>query len=179
MYLFSGCVRGECIKPDVCRCGFGYVGSNCTIQCECNGHSDCAGPDRLTECLSCKNNTQGSQCQRCKLFYVGNPVDHGQCIPCSDYCNGHAQVCVEKYDNEPFDALSILNDPNTNLMQNDGPLSDAYCINCMDNTTGPTCSGCLSGHFRGSSDNRDPCRQVLYFKYGFILFSINYIINLI
>jgi len=154
----QGCVRGECIKPDVCRCGFGYVGSNCTIQCECNGHSDCAGPDRLTECLSCKNNTQGPQCQRCKLFYVGNPVDHGQCVPCSDYCNGHAQVCVDKYDTEPFDALSILNDPNTNLMQDDGPLSDAYCINCMDNTTGPTCSGCLSGHFRGSNDNRDPCR---------------------
>lgn len=75
-------------------------------------------------------------------------------------------MCVDKYDTEPFDALSILNDPNTNLMQNDGPLSDAYCINCMDNTTGPTCSGCLPGHFRGSNDNRDPCRQVSYFIYG-------------
>lgn len=156
--LFLGCVRGECIKPDVCRCGFGYVGSNCTIQCECNGHSDCAGPDRLTECLSCQNNTQGSQCQRCKPLYVGNPVDHGKCIPCSDYCNGHAHICVEKFDNDPFDTSNIMNDPNTILMQNDGPLSDAYCINCMDNTTGPTCSGCLSGHFRGSKDNRDPCR---------------------
>ncbi|XP_050427055.1 multiple epidermal growth factor-like domains protein 8 [Adelges cooleyi] len=154
----QGCVRGECVKPDVCQCGFGYVGSNCTIQCECNGHSNCAGPDRLTECLSCQNNTQGPQCQRCKPLYVGNPIDHGQCVPCSEYCNGHSRVCVEKIESDPFDSMGYINNQNNGLIQNDGPLADAYCINCMDNTTGPRCSGCLLGHFRGSSDERDPCR---------------------
>lgn len=89
-------------------------------------------------------------------------MDHGQCIPCSDYCNGHAHTCVEKLDTGLSDTLNIMNDPNTILMQNDGPLSDAYCINCLDNTTGPTCSGCLPGHFRGSTDKREPCRQVLH-----------------
>lgn len=79
-------------------------------------------------------------------------MNHGKCIPCSEYCNGHAHLCLKKFDTEPIDTLSIIN----------GPLSDAYCINCMDNTTGPTCSGCLSGHFRGSNDYRDPCRQVPY-----------------
>lgn len=156
--MYLGCVKGKCIKPDVCHCNFGYVGSNCTIQCECNGHSDCAGPDRLTECLSCKNNTQGSQCQRCKTLYVGNPVNHGKCIPCSVYCNGHANICVEKFDAEPFDILNI---------RNDGPLSDAHCIGCMDNTTGQKCAGCLTGHFRGSKDFQDPCRQI-YFNFNLL-----------
>lgn len=91
-------------------------------------------------------------------YYVGNPVNHGQCIPCSDYCNGHAHRCVDKFDTERYDVQSN-NDLNSAPPKN-GPLSDAYCISCMDNTTGPTCSGCLSGHFRGSTDHRDPCRQV-------------------
>lgn len=60
----QGCVRGSCIAPDHCKCDFGYVGANCSIQCQCNGHSECAGPDRLDTCLQCHNFTQGAQCQR-------------------------------------------------------------------------------------------------------------------
>lgn len=158
--MYLGCVKGQCVEPNVCSCNFGYVGSNCTIQCECNGHSDCAGPDQLTDCLSCKNNTQGSQCQRCKPLYVGDPVNNGPCVPCSDYCSGHAHICIDKFDTESYKTLGILSDPKNIIMSNNGPLSDAYCVNCMDNTTGPTCSGCMLGHFRGSTDLRDSCRQV-------------------
>lgn len=85
-------------------------------------------------------------------------MNHGQCIPCSDYCNGHAHICLDKYDSDQFDIN--INDHNTVPLQNDGPISDAICFNCTDNTTGPTCSGCLPGHFRGSEDFRDPCRYV-------------------
>lgn len=60
----QGCVRGKCTSPDTCSCDFGYVGSNCSIQCQCNGHSHCAGPDKLDQCLECKNNTQGPTCNR-------------------------------------------------------------------------------------------------------------------
>lgn len=56
----QGCVRGVCVQPDLCRCDFGYVGANCSIECQCNGHSNCAGPDRLNECLECHNNTMVS-----------------------------------------------------------------------------------------------------------------------
>lgn len=53
----QGCVRGVCVQPDRCRCDFGYVGANCTIQCQCNGHSHCEGPDKLDVCIECHNDT--------------------------------------------------------------------------------------------------------------------------
>lgn len=52
-----GCVRGQCIQPNKCLCDFGYVGANCSIQCQCNGHANCEGPDKLDKCLECHNNT--------------------------------------------------------------------------------------------------------------------------
>jgi multipile epidermal growth factor-like domains protein 8 len=58
----QGCVRGTCVRPDVCKCDFGYVGANCSIQCQCNGHSDCEGPDKLNKCMECHNNTMVSGC---------------------------------------------------------------------------------------------------------------------
>lgn len=57
----QGCVRGVCVQPDRCRCDFGYVGANCTIQCQCNGHSHCEGPDKLDVCTECHNNTMVTQ----------------------------------------------------------------------------------------------------------------------
>jgi hypothetical protein len=53
----QGCVRGVCVEPDICHCDFSYVGANCSIQCQCNNHADCAGPDKLDQCLECHNNT--------------------------------------------------------------------------------------------------------------------------
>lgn len=52
-----GCVWGKCVEPDKCVCDFGYVGANCSIPCQCNGHANCAGPDKLDKCLDCQNNT--------------------------------------------------------------------------------------------------------------------------
>lgn len=92
----QGCVRGTCIEPNVCRCDFGYVGANCSIQCQCNGHSNCAGPDRLDVCLECHNNTMGPQCDKCLPLFVGNPADNGQCVPCLEYCNGHTRICINE-----------------------------------------------------------------------------------
>lgn len=53
----DGCVHGHCIEPQICECNFGYVGSNCSAQCDCHGHSNCAGVEELDVCLECKNNT--------------------------------------------------------------------------------------------------------------------------
>lgn len=55
-----------------CECDFGYVGANCSIQCQCNGHANCKGPDQLDICLECHNNTVGDQCDQCKPLYVGD-----------------------------------------------------------------------------------------------------------
>lgn len=92
----QGCVRGTCIEPNICHCDFGYVGANCSIQCQCNGHSNCAGPDKLDVCLECHNNTMGPQCDKCRPLFVGNPADNGQCVPCLEYCNGHTRICINE-----------------------------------------------------------------------------------
>jgi len=58
----QGCVHGRCVEPDKCECEFGYVGSDCSLQCQCNGHSHCEGPDALDKCLKCLNNTEVLKC---------------------------------------------------------------------------------------------------------------------
>lgn len=155
----QGCVRGTCIEPNVCRCDFGYVGANCSIQCQCNGHSNCAGPDKLDVCLKCHNNTMGDQCDKCEPLYVGNPADNGQCVPCLEYCNGHTRICINESmtvsDPNSVDRMSI------ELLQKqliEGPVAKAKCVNCGNNTRGDKCGECVSGYFRGTEDLRDVCR---------------------
>ncbi len=53
----QGCVNGTCMSPGVCQCHFGFVGDNCSSQCSCNKHSNCAGVNKPDVCLECHNNT--------------------------------------------------------------------------------------------------------------------------
>lgn len=152
----QGCVRGRCIEPDKCQCDFGYVGANCSIQCLCNGHSDCKGPDQLDVCLECKNNTVGSQCEMCAPLFVGNARNNGECVACIDYCHGHSDVCVDR------DSNSTIKNMNRNELLETlkhGPINDALCLRCHNQTTDERCEGCLFGHFRGAEDFRMPCRK--------------------
>ncbi|XP_015608730.1 multiple epidermal growth factor-like domains protein 8 isoform X2 [Cephus cinctus] len=164
----QGCVRGSCVEPNVCRCDFGYVGANCSIQCQCNGHSNCAGPDKLDVCLMCHNNTMGPQCDKCLPLYVGNPADNGQCIPCLEYCNGHTRICINESmtvaDPNSVDKMSI------ELLKKqlvEGPVAKAKCVNCGNNTKGDKCGECVSGYFRGTEDLHDICRPCECHGHGF------------
>ncbi|KPI93788.1 Multiple epidermal growth factor-like domains protein 8 [Papilio xuthus] len=149
----QGCVRGACVQPNDCRCDFGYVGANCTIQCQCNGHSHCEGPDKLDKCIECHNNTMGNQCEICKPNFVGDPTDNGQCIPCSVYCHGHTTVCTSDVSDV---ALTSRDPPPDDEYYREG--SKARCVRCANNTDGLRCERCIEGYFRGSEDFRDPCR---------------------
>lgn len=151
----QGCVRGKCVKPNVCDCDFGYVGANCSIQCLCNGHSDCEGPDRLDICLECHNNTMGEQCEKCQPLFVGNPREGKECVPCLDYCNGHTDVCVAP-DSDPVVFNMSKSDLERILTQ--GPPSNATCLRCANSTAGDRCDTCIVGYFRGSEDHRKECR---------------------
>ncbi|ENN77377.1 hypothetical protein YQE_06202, partial [Dendroctonus ponderosae] len=170
----QGCVRGRCVAPSICECDFGYVGANCSIQCLCNGHSNCEGPDKLDTCLECHNNTmvcrcitgiynmnnsdffQGDRCQYCKPLFVGDPANRSPCVPCLEYCHGHSAFCVDPADgiqpNDYVDQESLLES------LKEGPKNLARCLRCSNHTTGERCERCISGNFRGSEELEDACR---------------------
>ncbi len=50
--------HGDCIAPNVCRCHFGWVGHNCTTECQCNKHSNCESVAKKDNCTQCMNNTK-------------------------------------------------------------------------------------------------------------------------
>ena len=56
----EGCVHGVCTHPDTCSCHFGFVGKNCSTECDCNRHSNCESVERKNVCLDCRNNTKVS-----------------------------------------------------------------------------------------------------------------------
>lgn len=155
----QGCLRGNCVKPDKCLCDFGYVGANCSIQCQCNGHSNCPGPDRLSECLECHNNTKGAQCEHCKPLFVGDPTDGGKCVPCFEYCHQHTSVCISDSSKLLLDNKSI-SDLISMLVE--GPTTNALCIGCLNKTSGRKCDECLEGYFRGTDDLRQQCRPLVF-----------------
>ncbi|XP_076271195.1 multiple EGF like domains 8 isoform X2 [Rhynchophorus ferrugineus] len=151
----QGCVRGRCVAPSKCECEFGYVGANCSIQCLCNGHSNCEGPDKLDICIECHNNTMGSKCESCKPLFVGNPTNGTTCVPCLEYCHGHSAFCVDPTEvSQPND---YVNEDSLRSLAV-GPKGPAICLRCENKTTGNRCDECITGYFRGSDELHDPCR---------------------
>lgn len=138
------------------ECDFGYVGANCSIVCQCNGHSNCQGPDQLDVCLECHNNTIGNQCEQCMPLFVGDPVDNGECVSCFDYCHGHTDLCVERSANM---TVKTMNRDELLETLTRGPVEDAICLGCKNRTTEDRCEGCMFGHFRGSEEYRLACRK--------------------
>ena len=151
----QGCIHGDCVEPGVCRCSFGYVGNNCSIPCLCSGHSDCAGADKLDECLECKNNTIGKQCEMCDKFFVGDPKNNGKCVSCLEYCNGHTDICVA----ESNDGYTNLTRSELDSILTEGARTNAICLNCANETDGSRCETCLTGYFRGTTNLNDGCRK--------------------
>ena len=153
----QGCVYGACVQPDRCSCNFGYVGSNCSIKCQCNGHADCAGPDKLSECIKCHNNTRGSQCDRCERFFVGNPVNNGSCVSCYNYCHTHSSECYPRHTDGKLASMARFHhDFSYDTLE---IFTEAKCYDCVNNTSGYECDSCLPGYFRGSTELRKPCKH--------------------
>lgn len=46
------------------------------VACQCNGHSTC---DELNSCISCTENTTGSQCESCVDGFFGDTRNGGLC----------------------------------------------------------------------------------------------------
>ncbi|XP_062321572.1 multiple epidermal growth factor-like domains protein 8 [Osmerus eperlanus] len=147
----QGCVNGSCVSPGVCQCHFGFVGENCSSQCRCNKHSNCANVSRPDVCLECHNNTMGPHCEKCKPLYVGSATGGGTCRSCREFCRGNSAVCLsqdqhrkalENPHNHPLDPDRILQ------WVSEGPTEDsAVCVSCQNNSVGDKCESCLSGFF--------------------------------
>nr|XP_033770020.1 multiple epidermal growth factor-like domains protein 8 isoform X2 [Geotrypetes seraphini] len=147
----QGCVNGTCVEPNRCQCHFGYVGQNCSVECQCNKHSNCAGLGAQDQCLECFNNTMGLHCEKCKPLFVGSAVNGGTCKPCLEFCRGNSEICITRaeYEKAKMDALRFQLDPSTipNWVPEGPPEDSAICVNCQNNSVGDKCDSCLSGYF--------------------------------
>ncbi|XP_057690185.1 multiple epidermal growth factor-like domains protein 8 [Corythoichthys intestinalis] len=147
----QGCVNGTCVSPGVCRCHFGFVGDNCSSQCSCNKHSNCASVAKPDVCLECHNNTIGKHCEKCKPLFVGSGKGGGTCRSCREFCRGNSALCLSRDEHKkaqenprrfPLEPNSIHN------WVSEGPTEEnAVCVNCQNNSVGDKCESCLSGFF--------------------------------
>ncbi|XP_028836876.1 multiple epidermal growth factor-like domains protein 8 [Denticeps clupeoides] len=144
-----GCVNGTCVSPGVCHCHFGFVGENCSSECRCNKHSNCAGVNQLDKCLKCHNNTVGESCEKCQPLFVGSAVGGGTCHPCREVCRGNSAVCLSKDEYEKALKSNYPLDPDSIVQRVvKGPTEDdVVCVNCQNNSMGDKCDSCLSGYF--------------------------------
>ncbi|XP_043935354.1 multiple epidermal growth factor-like domains protein 8 [Protopterus annectens] len=147
----QGCVTGVCVEPNRCQCHFGYVGQNCSVECQCNKHSNCIGVNAQDKCTECFNNTMGLHCEKCKPLFVGSALNGGTCKPCRDFCKGNSDICItrDEYEKAKRDPIHFPLDP---LMiphwVSEGPAEDtAVCVNCQNNSFGEKCESCLHGFF--------------------------------
>ncbi|OQV17322.1 Multiple epidermal growth factor-like domains protein 8 [Hypsibius exemplaris] len=148
----QGCQNGRCVEPETCECQFGFVGLNCSIACQCNGHSQCPSEHELTTCSQCMNNTYGTHCEKCEEGFVGDARNGGICQSCLSYCNGHSSVCLtlSQYLNISSDAPFLPDNPFQSIesfqqlklpLDRDGANKMAICRQC-DGNTGATDSIC-------------------------------------
>jgi laminin, alpha 3/5 len=101
---------------------------NC-VPCQCNGHADRCDQDSGV-CLNCQDNTEGDNCERCKIgFYT------------IDYGNGHfrceACPCPGPSSSNIF-ADNCLFNANTNKV---------YYCECREGYTGQYCERCSAGYY--------------------------------
>lgn len=85
------------MSPGVCQCHFGFVGDNCSSQCSCNKHSNCAGVTKPDVCLECHNNTIVSACSKPhantvnKVFFPPMHTSHDFYFP--NFQGKHCEKC--------------------------------------------------------------------------------------
>lgn len=108
-------------------------------RCKCNGHASECTLDRNGEmACTCKHNTAGRECEKCKSFHFDRPwgratsTSVNECVACK--CNNHARRCRF----------------NMELYQLSGGVSGGVCLKCRHNTAGRHCHYCKEGYYRNA-----------------------------
>ncbi|XP_022797777.1 multiple epidermal growth factor-like domains protein 8 [Stylophora pistillata] len=109
--------HGVCSADFTCDCNLGWLGENCSIDCGCNGHSDCLKGVGI--CDKCQDYTYGTHCELCVPGSFGNATTSKGCNPCQ--CNGHG-------------------DPDKYFCD----MTTGQCY-CTDFTMGFSCDECMQG----------------------------------
>ncbi len=140
----------------------------------------------MNDCIECHNNTQGLQCQKCKPFFVGNPINSGKCVSCKTYCNSHSDIClspdlINSTKSSLLNSIKSIEDVSDLVLE--GPTSEAICLNCEHNTYGDRCDHCIPGFFKVTDNIIDGCRACHCHGHGDVsvnsLLFILYIKNII
>ncbi|XP_061698268.1 basement membrane-specific heparan sulfate proteoglycan core protein isoform X3 [Syngnathoides biaculeatus] len=140
--------RGHAKDVEECRCPPGYTGLSCEMcssgfervaggaylgtcaGCNCHGHASACDPIS-GHCLSCQHNTEGPQCDKCRLGYFGDPrqgrADDCKPCPCPYYETSRrfSDTCFLDSDQQPT------------------------CDACKPGYTGRRCEKCAPG-FQGN-----------------------------
>eukprot|EP00795_Rhopilema_esculentum_P016542 gene16542-7966_t len=146
----QGCDKGSCVRPGVCECHFGWTSNNCTVACQCNGHSNCPNETHNDICIKCHNNTQGPHCSECKAEYVGDPTKNVPCTACLTLCNGRTSICVSSSRKASFPPSVLANSTLLRSMIKKGPTdpNDIVCLGCGGRSEGNLCETCIQGFFK-------------------------------
>ncbi|KAG7477685.1 hypothetical protein MATL_G00072180 [Megalops atlanticus] len=137
--------NGRAVDVEECRCPKGYSGLSCEVcspgfervpggpylgtcgGCNCNGHASACDPVS-GHCLSCRHNTEGPQCDKCRPGFFGDPRrgKPDDCKPCpcpvTDISRRFSATCFLDTDSKPT------------------------CDACRPGYTGRQCERCASGY---------------------------------
>lgn len=204
MYNFSigdsvSQVKGQkAVSVELCACGKGYTGTSCEecdsgnyrtnyethdylgecAPCDCHSHSDTCNMT-TGECLNCRHNTRGFNCEVCAEGYhgdatAGGPNDCRRC-PCIVprvnrtecevidsvnvrclYCNqGYSSdlcnECEPFYYGNPEDTDGTCKPCFCNGNSNECDPKTGQCLNCQFNTISYNCETCALGFYGNAS----------------------------
>ncbi|XP_044750495.1 laminin subunit alpha-1 [Coccinella septempunctata] len=176
-YVCTQCPKGY--TGDHCDvCDDGYFGNPLEIGNKCSP-CDCGGGpcDRVTgQCLSCKGNTEGWKCERCKPAHYGDPAasdcmaclcdpvgslykecdnETGQCQCKPHYIGRTCDKCEEGFGNATGGCAPCNCDPVGSVSL----ICDAVTglCECRPGVEGFHCDACQNLHYGFSKEGCEPC----------------------
>lgn len=136
-----GSLDNVCDNTGQCKCRPNMYGRDCgqcqpgfwnfpnCLRCQCNGYADTCDLFSGT-CIDCRNNTNGTYCDRCNLGYYGDPR-FGKDIPCRPCPCPDTQESGHSFANE-----CSLN-----------PYTQDVDCECQEGYAGSRCDVCADNYF--------------------------------